>query len=128
MKNKPIILFLGLLLCGCSHKQAIDLVKSGEFTTWSNGYVLYVDKRVGDSLTHIQVTSKTPDKNIMLTANDGVIAAGPDADSIKLTLHTVRSLAVDNAGIIKSAATNEQTIILHELYGPPNTTPEPTAP
>lgn len=66
MKNTLTVLLLGLLLCGCSQKQAtsatpaIDLVEARKAVEWSNGYVLYVGKRSGASLEDIHVSYKDP--------------------------------------------------------------------
>ena len=83
MKATLIVLFSGLLLCGCSQKQAtptrpaIDFVEAGKDSTWDGGRVLQVAKRDGRSLQGIRFVQKRLDGvENTVTADTGKISSG----------------------------------------------------
>ena len=93
MKTTSAILLLGLLLCGCSHKQAtpaIDLVQPGTSATWNfvdtfwnkhGTCVLQVTQRDGSSLGGVQLVLKTPDgQEATLTADTASLLPGSVED------------------------------------------------
>ena len=98
MKNTLTVLLSGLLLCGCSQKQAssarpaIDLVEAGKDIAWRDGSVLHITKRDGTSLEGIQIIKTTPDgQRTTLTADTGTLSPGSvenaaDDGSVKITL------------------------------------------
>ena len=61
MKNTLAVLLSGLLLCGCSHKQAagesraIDLIVAGKDVAWGRGAVLHIAKRDGSSVEGVRL-------------------------------------------------------------------------
>jgi hypothetical protein len=106
MKSILTVLLSGLILCGCSQKQAappaIDLVVAGKDITWHGGIVLHVTKRDGASLEGIQISSATPDgRKTTVTGDTGTVMAGSavnaaDDNSVRIT--------IENARIRKSGA------------------------
>ncbi|HEX7617330.1 MAG TPA: hypothetical protein VF480_01280, partial [Verrucomicrobiae bacterium] len=92
MKTMHSILLSGLLLCGCSHKQAtpaIDLVQAGSDVTWNfddnawskhGACVLHIAQRDGSSLKGIRLVLKIPDgwggQETTLTADTGSLSPG----------------------------------------------------
>jgi hypothetical protein len=115
MKYTLIILLSGLLLCGCSHKQAasagraIDLVVAGKDVAWGRGAVLHVTKRDGTSVEGVQLLLPRSDgQKGMITADTGTLAPGSDVSAtddscVQITLH-------DAQGVDKK----EVTFVLHK--------------
>ena len=79
MKITFTVLLLGTLLCGCSKKHAAsetpaaDLIVAGKDSAWRNGYVLHIEKRDGDSVEGIHLTSSPGDPIATVTAEKGTI-------------------------------------------------------
>ena len=96
MNTTITVLLSGLLLCGCSQKQAtraVDLIQAGKDTTWNQGaYDLQVTKRDGDSLSGIHLVLTTPGSLITnITAETGTVTAGSvenpaDPNCVRVTL------------------------------------------
>jgi hypothetical protein len=122
MKNTLIVLLSGLLLCGCSQKQAssagsaIDLVQAGKDTVWQDGATLHIAKRDGASIEGIQIVKTSADgKKTTMTADTGTISSGSiedtaDANSVKLTLHDARGETLAPAG--KKVMTMKELILV----------------
>jgi hypothetical protein len=101
MKNRLTIILSGLLLCGCSHKQAsstgpaIDVVQAGTDTTWRGGYTLHVTKRDGSSLEGVTLTAQLPTgQTRTISADTATLSPVPNAtdDSwVMLTLHKAKA-------------------------------------
>ena len=110
MKTTLTVLLSGLLLCGCSQKQAssagpaIDLVQAGKDIVWQGGTVLHVTKRDGTSVEGIQiVTTSSKGEKTTITADTGTVSPGSiedaaDQNSVKLTLHDARGETLAPAG------------------------------
>ena len=120
MRNTLTIVLSGLLLCGCSQKQAvsiipaIDLVRAGKDVVWADGRVLHVAKRDGAALEGIQIVTT----NSILKADSGTVSQGSledaaDPSSIKIVLKNVRCETTNSTAIVISTA-SEWTIVLHE--------------
>jgi hypothetical protein len=92
MKNTFIILLAGLLICGCSKKQApsvstaVDLVQAGKDLVRPDGTVIHVTKRVGSSIESIQVV-KTGASKITITADTGTLQAEKDPNKVRLIMY-----------------------------------------
>jgi hypothetical protein len=103
MKTTLIVLCSGLLLSGCSQKQAtstrpaIDLVEAGQDSTWDNGAVLHVVKRDGRSLQGVRFVQKGLDGiETTVTADTGTISSGSiqnpaDSNCVTITLYKGQS-------------------------------------
>jgi hypothetical protein len=101
MKTTSIIILSGLLLCGCSHKQAssgpaIDRVQAGD-TSWPDGptvYTLHVTKRDGTSLEGVTISAKLPTGQTQtVSADTATLSAVPNAaddKSVMVTLHKAK--------------------------------------
>jgi ATP-dependent Clp protease ATP-binding subunit ClpA len=97
MKTACMLILSGLVLCGCSQEQAssagpaIDLVRAGKDTTWSNGYVLHVTKRDGASLEGVTISAKLPNGQTQAFSADTATLSGvpnaTDDSSVMVTLH-----------------------------------------
>ena len=122
MKNTLTIILSGLLLCGCSQKQAssarpaIDLVEAGKFITWHDGNVLYVQKRDGTSLEGIKIITKGADGLVTATttAATGTLSPGSvenaaDDSAVRITLHDAQSQSAT-----KSSTMKELMLVLHK--------------
>jgi uncharacterized lipoprotein YajG len=85
MKNTLTILLSGLLLCGCSQKQAtpakqeapsypaLNQIEDGKDAIWGR-YVLHVAKRDGASLEGVQISDTLADGQIeTITADAGTV-------------------------------------------------------
>lgn len=88
VKYTLTVLLLGLLLCGCSHKQAasesraIDLVEAGKNVAWGRGVVLHIAKRDGTSVEGVQLLLPRSDgQKGMITADTGTLAPGSDVSA-----------------------------------------------
>jgi hypothetical protein len=113
MKTTLIVLFSGLLLCGCSQKQAsstgsaIDLVEAGRDSTWNNGGVLHVASRNGSSLQGIRYVQKGVDgTETTVTADTGTISSGSfqnsaDNNCVKITLYKAHSQSAKGSATIE---------------------------
>jgi len=54
--------------------RAIDLIQVGKDTTWTNGYVLHIDKRDGSLIEGVRLVSKTPNgQEEIWTASRGFV-------------------------------------------------------
>jgi hypothetical protein len=80
MKNILLILLSGFVLCGCSKKHtvsarpAIELVEAGKDVAWSDGYLLHVTSRDGDSLEGIRIVkTETNGRIVTITADKGTL-------------------------------------------------------
>jgi len=101
MKNTLIIILSGLLLCGCSQKQASstssvkDFVQAGRDITCSGGsFILHVAKRDGDSLSGIRCVSNPGQAGeAVFTADTGALSliGAKDGKLVMLTLHSPKS-------------------------------------
>jgi hypothetical protein len=119
MKNTSTILLLGLLLCGCSQKQAvpagaaIDLVQAGKDTSWRDGYVLHVTKRDGPALQGVTIAAKLPTGQTQtISADTATLSPLPnatDGSSVMLTLHNAKTQTGS-----ESAALGDFPISLHK--------------
>jgi hypothetical protein len=96
MKTTFTILFLGVILCGCSKKHAAsarDLVVASKDITWRNGVVLHVKQRDGASLTGVVIVSKLPTgQPQIVSADTATLSADTNATddkSVMITLHNV---------------------------------------
>ena len=121
MTNTLIVLLSGVLLCGCSQKQAsstgsaIDLVQAGKDITAFSGRVIHITKRDGTSLKGIQIITTGADgQKTTITADTGTMTQGSvenaaDNSSVRFILHNVKS---QNA---KGQMTGQNLmIVLHE--------------
>lgn len=102
LKSPLTILLSCALLCSCSQKQAsssgsaIDLVKDQRAIEWSNGHVLYIGKRRGDSLQDIQISYQYPNgQTVRICATKGSVSAGSvqdgnDKNSVRIVLQDAR--------------------------------------
>jgi hypothetical protein len=102
MKNTLTIILSGLLLCGCSPKQAssssrpaIDLVEAGKDIAWRDGYVLRVTKRDGTSLEGIQISAMSAAGQTTMSADTGTVSPVVEGNvmndsSVIITLHNAR--------------------------------------
>ena len=122
MKTASIIVLSGLLLCGCSQKQAsssgpaIDRVQAGD-TSWPDGptvYTLHVTKRDGTSLVGVSISAKLPTGQTQtVSADTATLSAVPNATddkSVMITLHNAKML-VDSQS---SALGGDYPMKLHE--------------
>jgi len=104
MKTTSIIILSGLLLCGCSQKQAssarpaIDLVQAGKDTSWhseGNDYVVHVTKRDGTSLEGVTVTITFPSGKTQTLSSDaatlspGSFKSASDSTSVIMDMKNV---------------------------------------
>ncbi|MDR3413483.1 MAG: hypothetical protein P4L87_21430 [Formivibrio sp.] len=115
MKITLVVLLSGLLLYGCSNKQAasesraIDLVVAGKDVTWGRGAVLHIAKRDGSSVEGVQLLLPRSDgQNGMITADTATLVPGSDLNAsddscVQITLHNAQ-------GVDKK----EVTFVLHK--------------
>jgi hypothetical protein len=115
MKKITTIAFLGLFLCGCSHKQtasdrpAIDQVVAGKNMEWGRDVVLHVEKRAGTNVEGVRLILPRADgQKGVITAETGTLIAGSDlsstdSDCVRITLYNP-----------KGVNTNEVTFVLHK--------------
>jgi len=87
-----------LLFTGCSDQHAgstpaIDLIRAGTDTTWNGGaYVLHVERREGDSVTGVRLTSTSQNgQKATTSAETGKLLRGTtenpgDQSSVRLML------------------------------------------
>ena len=123
MKTTLTVILSGLLLCGCSTKQAsssgtaLDLVQTGKDTVWQGGTILHVTKHDGASLEGIQIVSTSADgQKTTLTADTGTVSSGSiedaaDSNSVKLTLHDAHGETLAPTGK-KLTDIKEMTLVL----------------
>jgi hypothetical protein len=97
MKHTHILILSGLLLCGCSQKQAAstapasDFVQAGKDIKCNRGSsVLHVDKRDGNSLTGIRyVLGAGTSSEEVTTADTGtIVPSGANQHWVVITLHS----------------------------------------
>ena len=94
MKTTSTILIAGLLICGCSQKQAAtqtDYIQAGQdIPLNSSRWVLRVDKRDGDSVTGIRfVMDAGKETESVLTADTGTLTTlsrKPDGQAVFMQL------------------------------------------
>jgi hypothetical protein len=122
MRNTLTILLSGLLLCGCSQKQAtsprpaIDLVEAGKDITAFSGIVIHVAKRDGTSLEGIQIKTTASDgQKTTITADTGTLAPGSvenaaDDSAVRITLQNVKSVSAKS----QMTSQEEQMLVLHK--------------
>lgn len=105
MKTSLTILTAVLALCGCAHRQApstshraIDLIQPGRAVAWSNGSVLEVGQRDGNSLQDIRFVGKAADgQETTITARTGTLQPGSvenpeDANCVRITFPEAQGL------------------------------------
>lgn len=121
MKKTFTILLSGLLICGCSHKQAsspaIDRVKVGD-TSWNDGghtfYTLHVSKRDGTSVEGVSITANLPTRQRQIISGDSAtLSAVPndsDGKSVMITVHNAK-IQVDSE---RPTAGGDYPVTLHE--------------
>ncbi|HZL14043.1 MAG TPA: hypothetical protein VFC85_07850 [Verrucomicrobiae bacterium] len=130
MKTMHFTLLSGLLLCGCSHRQAtsaIDLVKAGTDLTWNfddnawskhGACVLHIAQRDGSSLKGIRLVLKIPDgwggQETTLTTDAGSLSPGSienaaDKTYVRITLNTPTSQSANSRQHLPSV-----TYVLHK--------------
>jgi hypothetical protein len=110
MKTTSIIVLSGLLLCGCSQRQAsssgpaIDRVQAGDtsWPSWAGGpkvYSLHITKRDGNSLVGVSISMKLPSGKMQTisadTATLSIVPNAPDNKSVMVTFHNPK-LQVDS--------------------------------
>jgi hypothetical protein len=117
MRATLTILLFSLLLYGCSQKHTLSaddlamiLVPTGQYITFHDGYVLYVEKRDGTTIQNITVYKTTSDGDTTTThADTGTVLLSLDDRSLKLTLQDARSVSGSNI------TTNKELIlVLHD--------------
>ena len=125
MKTTLTILLSGLLLCGCSQKQAtsarpaIDLVEAGQDIAWQGGYVLHVAKRDGTSLEGILITKTASDgEKTTITADTGTLSPGSvgnatDDNTVQIALQNAKSQIEKQSGTNIMTA-KILTLVLHK--------------
>ena len=98
MRITLIILLSGLAVCGCSHKHdaatrsAIEMVQSGQDTSWADGYVLHVVKRDGSSLEGILIERTAPNgQKVTIMADKGTVSEGADHNSVRIALYEAQT-------------------------------------
>jgi hypothetical protein len=134
MKTTSIVVLLGLLLCGCSQKQAsspgpekqassagsaIDRVQAGDtsWPSWPGGpnvYTLHITKRDGNSLDGISISRQLPSgKTQTISADTATLSADPKAPDNKSVMVTFHSPKVQVDSQI-SAIVGDYPMALHE--------------
>jgi hypothetical protein len=105
MKNTFIILLSGLLICGCSKKQApsvssaIDLIQAGKDIVRPDGTIIHVTKRVGASIEGIQISkSSSPTTKLTITADTGTLEQGFDRNTVRLIIYHAKIESKSEAG------------------------------
>jgi hypothetical protein len=127
MKNTLTIIISGLILCGCSQKQAtpsaraIDLVLAGTNEVWiqsdNKESILNITKRDGNSLEGIQITGTTPDGHkSTCTADTATLVSGSvenpaDEHSVRIIVHNPH---VNNGGPMVSKIAVDVTFVFHK--------------
>ena len=129
MKFSKLVFISSLLFSGCGQRHtiehtkqadysALDLVLPQRFTTFQDGYIVYVEKRSGTNLQNIVVFKTVPDRDtrtakMTIYANAGTISPDVDKRSLKLSLRDARCVTV-NMAIPQTATIKEMVILLHE--------------
>jgi hypothetical protein len=99
MKTTFIIVLSGLLLCGCSQKQAsstvsaTDSIRTGTDITFNGGsFILYVTKRDSNSLAGIRCVSNPGMKSEShFTADTGeIVPSGANSHWVVLAMHNTK--------------------------------------
>jgi hypothetical protein len=125
MKNILLILLSGLVLCGCSKKHTVssrparELIEAGKDVAWSDGYILHVAQRDGDSLQGIHVVHKDASGQVAtITADKATIQPGSDTmtkDGVLVTTNAVTIILQDaQFQGVTTQAIKELTLILHQ--------------
>src|SRR5215471_7127889 len=121
MKHKIVILISGLLFSGCSDQHggstsAIDRIRAGADTTWNAGtYILHVEKREGDSVTGVRITSTSQNgQKATTSAETGKLLCGTtenpgDQNSVRIVL-----LGAAHQGAAFSMRADNMIIELHQ--------------
>ena len=123
MKNTFAIILSGLLLCGCSQKQAsstgpaIDFIQAGKDIIWPGGYVLHVTKRDGNSIEGIQIIRKSAEGQMTITADTGSLTPGSfentaDNSAVLMTLINAKTETVTANGAQARMRTPKFTLVL----------------
>jgi len=137
MKTTSIIVLSGLLLCGCSQKQAsshkpessqepassaspaIDRIQAGDtsWPSWPGGpnvYTLHITKRDGNSLVGVSISRQLPNgKTQTISADSATLSAdskAPDNKSVMVIFHSPK-VQVDSQS---SAIVGDYPMELHE--------------
>jgi uncharacterized lipoprotein YajG len=105
MKITLTILLSGLLLCGCSQKQAssansaIDLVQAGKDTVRPDGTVIHVTKRDGTSIEGVQITKTFADgQKSTISADTGTVQNELENNKVRLFLYHAKVETITQAG------------------------------
>jgi hypothetical protein len=123
MKTTSIIVLSGLLLCGCSQKQAssagpaIDRVQAGD-TSWPDGpyvYHLHVTKRDGTSLYGVSITATLPTGQTQITSGDtATLSALPDIKDHKAVLIMFHDVKFQVGSETQNMGKGDYGVALHE--------------
>lgn len=88
MKIAMAVLFFGVMLCGCSPRQAtrtkpaIDWMQPGRAVDWGGGTVSRIEKRDGMAVQGIKLTFQhAPNPDSTVTADSGTLVPGSPKDS-----------------------------------------------
>jgi len=123
MKNTLAIVLSGLLLCGCSQKQAssagpaIDRVQAGD-TSWPDGpyvYHLHVTKRDGTNLYGVSISAKMPTGQTQITSGDtATLSALPDIKGHKAVLIMFHDTKIQVGSESQNMGQGDYGVSLHE--------------
>jgi len=123
MKNTLVIVLSGLLLCGCSQKQAssagpaIDRVQAGD-TSWPDGpyvYHLHVTKREGTNLFGVSISVKLPTGQTQTTSGDTAsLMPVPNAKDDKSVLIMFHDTKIQVGSETQDMGKGEYGVSLHE--------------
>jgi hypothetical protein len=127
MKTTNVVLLFGLLLCGCSQKQAasanqaIKLVQVGKDSAWHSGaggiITLHVAQRQGDSIHGIQLLTKAADgTETSVLAETGTVAEGPDQHCVRVSLYDAKT-KITKAGVVTQEWTNQEVQTVLRIPG-----------
>lgn len=123
MKSICIIVLWGLLLCGCSQKQAsssgraIDRVQVGD-TSWPGGqgvYTLHVTKRDGTSVFGVSISAKLPTGETQtVSADTATLSAAPNAKDDRSVMITFHNAKIQTGSKIIVLDQGPYRVVLHE--------------
>ena len=123
LKTTSIIVLSGLLLCGCSQKQAssagpaIDRVQAGD-TSWPDGpyvYHLHVTKREGTSLFGVSISVQLPTGQTQVTSGDtATLSAVPNASDDKSLLIMFHDVKIQVGSESQNMGQGDYGVSLHE--------------
>ena len=105
--------FCGLLVSGCSgdHAGAIlapRLVQEGKTVTWSDGRLIYVQRRQGNTLSGVRLVQKgLAGADRTVEAERGLVSRDADGKTLRVTLYD----AVVRTGTRRSTTLKEFSVI-----------------